>query len=136
MNNKQFVVDALRTESSIIQHEVDPRIIHAMMGLQTETAEITDALKKHMFYGKELDVTNLKEEGGDVLWYLAILFDAVGTDFETEMKRVIAKLKVRFPDKFTNELAENRNLTAERAVLERSHEWGTNQAGMQTTKLT
>ncbi len=118
MNNKEFVQASLRTESSVIQNEVDPRILHAAMGLQTESGELTDALKKHIFYGKELDITNIKEEAGDLLWYLAILFDAIGTDFSTEQKRVIAKLKARFPEKFTNELAETRDLTTERKVLE------------------
>ena len=89
------------------------------MGCVTESGELLDALKKSMFYGRELDVTNLKEEAGDILWYLAILFDELDTDFPTEMTRVINKLKVRFPDKFTEEAANNRNLEAERKTLEK-----------------
>ena len=30
----------------------------------------------------------------------------------------IAKLKARYPDKFTDELAENRNIATEREILE------------------
>lgn len=89
------------------------------MGCVTESGELLDALKKSMFYGRELDVTNLKEEAGDILWYLAILFDELDTDFPTEMTRVINKLKVRFPDKFTEEAANNRDLEAERKTLEK-----------------
>jgi NTP pyrophosphatase (non-canonical NTP hydrolase) len=114
---KDFIKDAIRTESPNYFPQ-DPRILHASFGLITESAELLDAIKRASFYGKELDLTNVKEEAGDILWYLAILFDAVGTDFETEQKRVIAKLRARFPDKFTEDKAFNRDLAAEREVLE------------------
>ena len=120
MNNNQFIQDALRTESTGFSSP-DPRILHAAMGLVTESGELLDALKKSTYYGKELDLTNIKEEAGDMLWYMAILFDALGTSFEEEQERVIAKLKARYPDKFTEEAAENRDLDAERTVLERAY---------------
>lgn len=112
-----FIKDAIRTESPNYFQQ-DPRIVHASMGLVTESAELMDAIKRATFYGKDLDVTNIKEEAGDILWYLAILFDALGTDFQTEQDRVIAKLKARFPDKFSEECVFNRDLEHERAVLE------------------
>lgn len=117
MNTKNFITNALRTESDKF-YPVNPRIQHAAMGCVTESAELMDALKKSMFYGKELDIVNIKEEAGDILWYLAILFDELGTDFETEMERVINKLRSRFPEKFTEEAAENRDLETEREILE------------------
>lgn len=103
----------------MVNNQVDPRIDHAITGLVTEAAEMADAIKKAKFYGKELDITNIKEESGDILWYLALLFDAIGTTFEIEQQRVINKLKVRYPDKFTKEEAVNRDLASEREVLER-----------------
>jgi len=117
MNSKQFIQDAIRTESPNYFPQ-NHRIEHAIDGCVTEAGELQDALKKAKYYGKELDLVNVKEEAGDILWYLAILFDELGTDFETEMNRVINKLKTRFPDKFTEEAAFNRNLVAEREVLE------------------
>lgn len=114
-----FVKDAIRTESqNFFVEKVDPRIIHAAFGMVTESGEFLDALKKTIFYGKELDKTNLKEEIGDLLWYLAIAMDALDTTFHQEQARVIAKLKARYPSKFENDLAENRNLINERNVLE------------------
>lgn len=122
-----FISSCMRTESSEFNMLVDndanmykrERLVHASMGMQTETAEFTDALKKSLFYGKPLDVTNLKEELGDLLWYVAIAMDELDTDFETEMERVINKLKVRYPEKFTREAAEDRDLDAERQELEK-----------------
>lgn len=117
---KEFVQDCLRTESSLfnINFEEDKRLLHVALGLQTESAEFSDALKKYLFYGKELDRVNLKEELGDLMWYLAIAFDVLGTTFEEEQMRVINKLRVRYPDKFDDVRAENRDLAKERRALE------------------
>lgn len=117
MNDKQFIKDAIHTESPNF-FQPNTRILHAAIGCVTESGELLDALKKQMFYGRELDLTNVKEESGDLLWYLAILFDELGTDFETEANRVINKLKTRFPDKFTEQDAFERKLDEERRVLE------------------
>lgn len=119
MDNKTFTQKALRTETSDFKNPPNPRILHAAIGLCTESGELIDALKKSTFYGRELDVVNVKEEAGDILWYLAILFDELGTDFETEMSRVIEKLEARFPEKFTEEAAYNRDLETERKILEK-----------------
>lgn len=126
MKNKEYKKAALRTEScdfvaikQRVSSERNIRLLHAGIGLATESGEFLDALKKTIFYGKELDETNLKEEVGDLLWYCAIALDALGGDFESTMATNIAKLKARFPDKFTEELAENRNLDKEREILEK-----------------
>jgi ribosomal protein S17E len=46
------------------------------------------------------------------------LLDELNSTFEEEQDRVIRKLKARYPDKFTNENANNRDLITERKVLE------------------
>lgn len=100
----------------------DPRLIrllHAAMGLSTESGELLDALKKHIYYGKDLDLVNLLEESGDLFWYLAIIADALGhRTFFKIMSKNIAKLQKRYPEKFTEGKANTRDLTAERGVLE------------------
>lgn len=124
MNSKKYQKQALRTEStdfSKISKKLDKRkirLLHAAMGLQTESAEFTDMLKKHLFYGKELDVINLQEELFDITWYIAIALDELGYSFEEGFDKNIAKLKARFPDKFDELLSEKRNLQKERKVLE------------------
>ncbi len=97
------------------------RILHATMGVSTEAGELLDAVKKTLFYGKPLDTVNLKEEVGDLFWYMAILCDELGLSFEEAMERNIAKLKARYGDKFSEEMAQNRNLELERATLELSN---------------
>ena len=121
-----FIKLCRRTESPVnplcptqFPNTTTDRLLHASIGMVTEAGEFIDALKKHMFYGKPLDIVNLKEELGDILWYAAIAMDALETDFTTEMQRVIAKLTVRFPDKFTTASALDRDLASERKELEK-----------------
>ena len=94
------------------------RLLHAGIGLATESGEFLDALKKHMFYGKELDTVNLAEEMGDLFWYCALIADELGVDFADVMATNIAKLKARYGDKFSEDKAEHRNLNKERQILE------------------
>lgn len=88
----------------------------------TESAELVDQLKKHVFYGKPLDVVNLAEEGGDLFWYMALLCDELETKYDIPAQEIfnknIAKLKARYPEKFTGEQAINRDVEAERVILE------------------
>ncbi len=88
-------------------------ILHAIIGCVTESAELMDAWKKNMFHDKPLDEENLKEEAGDLMWYVATLCNALGGTLEEIMAQNIAKLRKRYPDKFTNEAAAARADKAE-----------------------
>lgn len=123
MSSMVYIQGALRTESPSSPELVERlssnvRGIHAVMGVDTEAGELTDAFKKHIFYGKPLDKTNIKEEIGDLFWYLAILCDEFDLSFEECMNTNIAKLKARYPEKFSNEKAVDRDLNKEREILE------------------
>ena len=92
-------------------------IVHAIYGLCTEAGEISEAFLKAATTGK-FDEVNLKEEAGDLLWYLAMLFRELDTDFDQVATTNINKLKARFPDKFNQDKAYNRDLKSEREILE------------------
>lgn len=115
----KYEQEALRTLSDGFHIEkVTPNIIHGAIGVATEAGEILDAVKKTLFYGKDFDIVNLQEEIGDCFWYLAILAHEANMDFDTIMQQNIAKLKSRYPEKFTSEAALVRNLDVERETLE------------------
>lgn len=126
MNPTDYVDGAIRTESPVESFNLGNlaldagkiRLLHATMGLCTESGELADQLKKHLFYGKELDRVNLIEEAGDLLWYLAILLDELDTTFGEVMSSNIAKLRSRYPEKFTPKQAAQRDLGKERSILE------------------
>jgi NTP pyrophosphatase (non-canonical NTP hydrolase) len=95
------------------------RLTHAVIGIGTEAGELAEALHAHIFEGKDLDAVNFKEELGDAAWYQAIALSELGFTLEDTLETVIAKLKARFPDKFTSDRAIHRDLFGERQVLER-----------------
>lgn len=87
--------------------------MHAIIGLCTEAGELQDAYKKHIFYGRPLDTINIREEIGDIAWYLAFLCNEHGWSLSQIMADNIAKLKARYPDKFTESDAIERKDKAE-----------------------
>lgn len=128
MTPSEYLKKSGRTDLTAIQlikfanrldHQFDViNLLHATMGISTEAGELLDALKKHLAYGKEIDKVNLAEEVGDVLWYVAIILRELNMSFEEVMDMNINKLQRRFPDKFTEEAALNRDLNKEREQLE------------------
>lgn len=94
------------------------RILHAGMGLVTEAGEFMDMLKKHILYGKPLDYVNLQEELGDSQWYVALALDEMRATFKDIREKNIAKLRARYPNRFTEHDALNRDLDKERKILE------------------
>ncbi len=116
---EKYLEKVLSTESPhFYKEKVNTRILHGTIGVCTEAAELLDAIKKALFYGKELDMVNIHEEIGDILFYLFLVIKASGGDFNAILERNVAKLEARYPDKFTQEAAINRDLVKERKVLE------------------
>jgi NTP pyrophosphatase (non-canonical NTP hydrolase) len=125
MNSSTYIENAKKTESvnyeniaNRLQSKSMIRILHSALGLSTEAGEILDAVKKHVYYGKELDKVNLFEEVGDLFWYLAIMADELGFSFEDAMKKNNEKLEARYGSRFSSDKAIDRDLNKERTVLE------------------
>lgn len=139
---QQYLADAARTEAPVtpelIERISDPfmiRLQHGNMGLETEVGEFGDSLKRHIFYGKPYDRVNAKEEIGDVMWYIALLANALEVDLQEILDINIAKLKARYPQKFTETDALVRDLAAERVVLETPLAQGGEASARSTEKL-
>jgi len=126
MTNQEYIQNVLKTECNVYNPELacrttnhnTLRLLHGAMGLATEAGELLDIFKKHIFYGKDIDKPNLIEEMGDACWYIAVICDVLGISLEEVMRINIDKLRVRFPNMFTETSAQNRDLDAERKILE------------------
>ena len=94
------------------------RLLHSVIGMMGELGELAGALEKWIWYGQPFDDVNFKEELGDTNWYQAEAMNALEAKFEEILQKNIDKLRTRYPDKYTDEAALNRNLEAERTVLE------------------
>lgn len=101
--NKDFqgVRDRLQPEGSL-------RLLHGMIGISSESGEVADAIKKHIFYGKPLDKENLKEELGDLFYYMGLIAYELGVSFEDIQLKNADKLEKRYPGGFTEALAQLR----------------------------
>lgn len=86
------------------------KLAHTAIGLSTEVGEINDTIKKHLYYGRQIDGDNLVEEAGDILFYLQGMINTVnemgGTAITLQscIDANMAKLNKRYPNKgFTKE---------------------------------
>lgn len=113
-----FVEDQKGLADHVKKDAVPVDVVHSVLGIITEGGELAEAVAKAFFTG-DLDEVNLDEEMGDILWYIAMFCHHRDIDFDSLMERNINKLRTRFPDKFTQEKAINRDLEAEREQLER-----------------
>ena len=124
VTSENYVELAIKTAAPIepaIERLKDPKVVtllHAAMGLSTEANEFLDMLKKHIFYGKSLDLVNAGEEILDSEWYIALAISVLDTTLEELMTKNIDKLAARYPEKFSPDKAINRDLDKERKILE------------------
>lgn len=98
--------------------DINTRVVHGIVGLVTESAELADALIQYLDTGT-IDTVNLVEECGDVLWYQSVIQDDLNISTETLFKFLIAKLSARYGEKFSDVDAVIRDLGSERALMER-----------------
>ena len=87
------------------------------LGVTFNSSKLQDLVKKYIAYNKEIDMS-----AESIL--LENLADAISQmysnkDILQSLQNNINKLKVRFPEKFDEELAKNRDLPAERKELEK-----------------
>ena len=72
---QDYVQKCKRTESLISEIEINPRILHAILGINTEAVELlVNAENKN-------ELVNYAEELGDLNWYLAVLCDSLNINF-------------------------------------------------------
>lgn len=105
--------------------ELDKRITHGIIGSVTESIELLEAYQTATDRG-DYDKTNIKEELGDIYWYLAIILSATGADWENILETNISKLLLRNQAKidsqqvtFNAKATIDRDVDAERQLLER-----------------
>lgn len=104
-------------DSKISKTDLD--LLHGIVGVITESGELAEVLLNKLAHDQPFDRTNVREEIGDQLWYLARLVKWAGTTFFDEMVRNIKKLRSRHgASGFSTTGDVNRNLENERAVLE------------------
>ena len=88
-----------------------PRLLTAVIGMQSETGEFAEIVKKCVFQGKELDNStkfHLKRELGDIIWYWSQGVMSLGYTPSEIIQENINKLEKRYPNGFETIRSENR----------------------------
>lgn len=88
----------LKTANNKLNHR--DQLANAACGLAGEAGEVVDLIKKHLFQEKSLDLGRVKEEMGDVMWYLSYLSMILGVDLNSVVQQNIEKLTNRYPNGF------------------------------------
>ncbi|MDH7796453.1 MULTISPECIES: MazG nucleotide pyrophosphohydrolase domain-containing protein [unclassified Beijerinckia] len=83
---------------------VDLDILHGIIGVCTEAAELGELLSTALYNQKEIDENELLLETGDLLWYLQLLCNAQG-GITRVTRGNMEKLKKRFPNAVFTEKA-------------------------------
>lgn len=97
---------AARTAKAMPTLELD--LTHAALGMTTETGEFADVVKRALIYERPLEeghLQNMKEELGDLMWYVALAATKLNIPLSEICADNIAKLARRYPEKYTNQAA-------------------------------
>ena len=107
MTGTEYQQKAMRTASE--KSKID-LLENGVMGLCGEAGECIDVVKKYLYQGHKLDKLKLKDELGDVLWYVAITCQALGITLDDVMEHNVKKLLLRYPDGFEAERSIHREV--------------------------
>ena len=87
-----------------VKQEVEfSQLLTASIGMQAESGEFSEIIKKIIFQGKEFNEAerfHLMRELGDVLWYWVQGCKALGYTPQQVMEENIRKLESRYPNGF------------------------------------
>ena len=103
--------ESLHTETLVdrlmdlhVKQEVEfSQLLAASIGMQAESGEFSEIIKKIIFQGKEFNEAerfHLMRELGDVLWYWVQGCKALGYTPQQVMEENIRKLESRYPNGF------------------------------------
>ena len=107
MTGTEYQQKAMRTACEKSKMDL---LENGVMGLCGEAGECIDVVKKYLYQGHKLDKLKLKDELGDVLWYVAITCQALGITLDDVMEHNVKKLLLRYPDGFEAERSIHREV--------------------------
>lgn len=95
----------------------DGNLNHAALGVASDGGEFVDAIKAHTIYGKSLDLVNLVEEAGDVMFFLQMALNQFGLTLQDAADVNRIKLGTRYHRGYNDADAIKRDKAAEREVM-------------------
>lgn len=99
MAEERNYVDIVRDGAFLASTPRD-RLNMGALGLAGECGEVVELIKKHLYHGAELKEDRLREELGDLLFYLALIAGTAGVTIQGLAFGNVWKLRQRWPDHF------------------------------------
>lgn len=106
MTKEEYMALAMRSAKHM--GSVRENLIHAALGLASDSGEFVDAVKKCCIYNKPLDEENCLEELGDILWFVCLAAQTLDITLEEIMENNIHKLLKRYPEGYSDLRAVSR----------------------------
>lgn len=101
MDAREYTTEALKTWKPNVDWTLAQMYLASK--LQSEAGEAAQLVAKWAMHGKNFDTEELKDELGDVLWYVTVLAYENGLHLTGIMERNIEKLRERHGDKDVKE---------------------------------
>jgi len=76
----------------------------------SEAGELQNKLKKYLYHAHPMNKAEIKEEMGDVLWYLAAIATTLDIDLSDVATENIEKLKKRYPNGYSDKYSKERTV--------------------------
>ena len=108
MTFDEFQTGVMRTASDICTANNENMLLNGVLGASGESGEMVDLMKKQLFQGHPYDREHYIKECGDVLYYLALIAESLGTTLEDIAITNNKKLCERYPDGFDSEKSQHR----------------------------
>ena len=89
-------------------------VVWNALGLAGEAGEVANLIKKAVFHRHGLDLAQITDELGDVLWYIAALCTTLGLNLATVQEQNLAKLARRYPDGYSSAASKKIDILVER----------------------
>lgn len=83
-------------------------LLHMAVGIAGEAGELLDAVKKHVIYGKALDLDNVVEELGDLEFYIHGLRTPLMVTRAETLRKNMEKLTTRYGAIYSDRAAQER----------------------------
>lgn len=96
----EYQKEAAKTLKEMSQEET---VKYLAMKMCEESGEVISLVAKHYYHGKEFNLEKLKEELGDVCFYVANLANTYGVSLADIATENIDKLRARHGEKYRKE---------------------------------
>lgn len=107
---EKFVISRVKDPVKIIESMTPEKanLWHMATGIAGEAGELLDQIKKHAIYNKELDIENVKEELGDLEFYMSGIRSILSIDRDDILSHNMEKLSKRYQNGYSDKQAIER----------------------------